>query len=280
MEITGHTATNVWISTLHQLITAGNVVYPRNLPCYEILGARTITPMRKPIVTIPDRGLGYRFMFAEAHWILTGDNRVKTIAPYSKVITQFSDNGITFFGAYGPKIVEQIPYVVHALAKDQHTRQAVINIWRENPPLTKDIPCTLSVQFLIRDGKLFCIDTMRSSDIWLGWPYDTFNFTMLSSYIILLLKDLYDINLDLGDLIMNFGSLHLYETNLIQALRCLEHESDRKFKYEALSPLGHFDKPKELLNHLQNVAEQRPEQLKSKWCHCIAEGKHNKKEKE
>lgn len=283
MIITGYTATNTWLQLIAHLLSSGIVVRPHGLACYETLGLQTRTQMHKPIVTVPYRQLGYRFMFAEAWWILTGKNDVESIKPFSNHISDFSDNGETFFGAYGPKVVEQLPHVIQSLVKDQQTRQAVINIWRENPPPTKDTPCTLSVQFFIRDNKLNCIDTMRSSDAWLGWPYDTFNFSMVSAYIVLALKQ-YGINLKLGELIMNIGSSHLYRTDEVSAERCLDYEkilqSPRKFRYPILEPLVEWENTNELIDHLENVAKQRPLALKSTWVHCVAEGKHNKVKEE
>lgn len=169
--------------------------------------------MTQPVMCVKERKLGYKFMAAEAAWILSGDNRVKTIEPYSKQIKDFSDDGVLFFGSYGPKIRDQLRYVVAQLAKDPDTRQAVINIWRENPPITKDVPCTISVQFLIRDGKLHVIDTMRSSDLWLGWPYDIFNFSMLARAVILYLRNTTGRRYELGNLYLNAGSAHIYSHN-------------------------------------------------------------------
>lgn len=135
-----------------------------------------------------------------------------TIQPFSRGIAAFSDDGVRFDGAYGPKVVDQLRYVIDSFRKDIYTRQAIIDIWRPNPRDSSDIPCTLSLQFLIRDGHLNTIATMRSSDIWLGWPYDVFNFTMITSYIALeLMKDLGIV--PLGYLYVRPGSLHLYESN-------------------------------------------------------------------
>lgn len=278
MEMYGATATNTWLMALEHTLSSGTPTMPRGLPCREILNAHTTTPMYKPIVTTPARHLGYRFMFAEAYWILTGDNRVSTIAPYSKSISQFSDNGKIFSGAYGPMVVEQVDYVVRALTKDLNTRQAIMTIWRPSPPPSKDIPCTVAVQFIVRDGYLHCIDTMRSSDVWLGWPYDTFNFSMLSAYIILCLYENTGIKLQLGNLHMNLGSLHLYEENVEQARLCITppYDAQRKFRYPFLDPITEFGTGGNLLRHLNAVAEQRAGDLKSTWVHCVAEGKHNK----
>ena len=72
-------------------------------------------------------------MAAEALWILSGDNKVETIAPYNKNIKQFSDDGIIFQGAYGPRIISQLDYVIESLRKDRESRQAVLTIWNPNP---------------------------------------------------------------------------------------------------------------------------------------------------
>lgn len=162
------------------------------------------------MVTMPERKLGKRFRYAEAWWILTGRNDVESIRRYSSTIANFSDDGDYFAGAYGPKVVDQLSYVSACLRKDIDTRQAVINIWRENLRDTKDVPCTLSLQFLVREGALHCIATMRSSDLWLGWPYDIFNFSMIARRV----NEIANLQVEPGYLAINHGSLHLYVENV------------------------------------------------------------------
>lgn len=196
-----------WLKTVEQCMRWGQIVAPRGKKIKELLGYQTSISMEFPILSIQERKLGYKFMAAEAAWILSGDNRVKTIAPYSKAISSFSDDGYFYHGAYGPMIRDQLHYVIDALNSDPDTRQAVLTIWRPNPRPSKDIPCTVSIQFLIRNGMLHVVDTMRSSDLWLGWPYDVFNFSMLARYVICHLKD----KPFLGLLLLQAGSMHIYE---------------------------------------------------------------------
>jgi thymidylate synthase len=202
-----------WRNLLNKIIDNGDIVAPRGKLTKELLGHVTKFDMARPVVVDEMRKLGYRFMCAEAAWILSGDNRVATIAPYSKVISRFSDDGVFFFGAYGPRIRDQVRHVVAALVNDPDTRQAVIEIWRPNPPITKDVPCTLTVQFMLRDGKLDCFVNMRSSDVWLGVPYDWFNFSMLTGYVCLLLRDKTGDAVRPGVMHFNAASQHLYEEN-------------------------------------------------------------------
>lgn len=173
---------SVWLEALRK-VRSGNAVSPRGKPTREILQHTLMIDMRRPILTIPERKLNYQFMAAEAFWILSGDNTVAGIAPYNKNISQFSDDGVIFAGAYGPKIHDQIQYVVNKLCEDLNTRQAGLTIWRQNPGPSKDIPCTVAIFFSVRQNKLNTHVFMRSNDIWLGTPYDVFNFSMLGHYV-------------------------------------------------------------------------------------------------
>lgn len=235
------TANVAWRDLLHRILTQGEIVQPRGKVTREVLGFSTSFAMSYPVVTLAQRKLGYRFLLAEAAWILSGDNRVETIAPYARDIVQFSDDGILFFGAYGPRIRSQLPHVLKSLVKDRDTRQAVLTIWRESPPDTRDVPCSVSVQWFIRNNRLHCIFTMRSSDAWLGAPYDWFNFTMLSVYVARLYTEKTGQELELGNLHFFAGSSHLYEPQWAETQAIVdERPEDRQVVFECprLQPWG------------------------------------------
>lgn len=228
-QTTEMNATESWYRDLEFVYDHGGRTVPRGQATRERIGYQSIIDMRYPVITDPIRELGYKFMFAEACWILSGSNDVETISKYSKDIANFSDDGVTFFGAYGPKIVEQFQYAANCLLSDPDSRQAIINIWRENPGPSKDIPCTLSVQFVIRDGMIHCIDNMRSSDLWLGHPYDIFNFSCLSAFLSIMLRKK-GMNLGLGTLTLNAGSKHIYSRNFDAVEQVLDqwHKSGKR----------------------------------------------------
>jgi len=189
---------------------------PRDLKISEKINHTWKVDMDDPIITLPERKLSYPFMFGEATWMLQGKNDVESVSKYVGGIKRFSDDGVTFFGAYGPKIITQTSYVVDTLIKDNDSRQAVISIWRENPRSSKDIPCTLTLQFFLREASdelwLHTIANMRSNDAWLGVPYDTFNFSAISFYIACCLG-FRGLKCKLGELTIQAGSRHIYETD-------------------------------------------------------------------
>ena len=219
-------ATYAWRNAMEEVLATGHEISPRGMKTMEALGYTSKVDMLKPIVLVPERGLGWKFMTAEAAWIMSGDNRVETIAPFSKKIPEFSDDGHFFHGAYGPAIVDQVSRVAMTIAEDLWTRQAVLTIWRQNPPETKDVPCTVSLQWTVRDHRLDCFATMRSSDLWLGWPYDVFNFTMITYGLRALLLKAHGIETKIGFLRLTAASQHLYERNWAAARKIVM--SDRE----------------------------------------------------
>jgi hypothetical protein len=93
----------------------------------------------------------------------------------------YMDDG-KFWGAYGPRTVDQFPIIANRLANDNDTRQAVITLWDPEYDAhggKKDHPCTTAFFFLVRDGKLNMKVVMRSMDLWWGWPYDAVQFSMV-----------------------------------------------------------------------------------------------------
>lgn len=252
---------NTWLELLKTIMDDGSEVSPRGMKTLELPQHTIKVNMRKPVLTVPSRKLNYKFMAAEAYWILSGDDKVENIAPYNSKIAQFSDNGKTFFGAYGPKIISQLTYVINKLIVDKDSRQAGLTIWRENPEETKDVPCTVAIFFNIRqvEGKdLLNVHVfMRSSDAWLGVPYDVFNFCMLGHFICGYLNALEgSVIVSPGTMYLTAASSHLYETNWSLVQDCLSNSSDMVDQPE--TPVCIFATPGVLMQWLKNLRETSP----------------------
>ena len=131
-----------------------------------------------------------------------------------------SDDGEHVNSNYGYLIkkyygFDQFNMCCQMLYDDQNSRQAIIHF---KPPVdfvaykSKDVPCTISQQFFIRDEKLHTIVTMRSNDIWNGVPYDIFFFTNNQIKLAMLL------NVSVGTYMHNSGSLHMYKRDYDKAI--------------------------------------------------------------
>jgi thymidylate synthase len=247
-----------WFHLINQILQFGTEVSPRGMRTKELPQRTIAVDMRFPLLTVPERRLSFQGAAAEAFWICNGDDTVDGIVPWLPRMRDFSDNGATFFGAYGPRIAQQLEYVVEKLRADPDTRQATLVTWRPNPQPTKDCPCTVAMDFKIRDGKLNMHVFMRSSDAWLGIPYDVFSFSMVAHmvccrlnfrgwtmakgdppkviepgalYLTAASSHLYEANWAAADEVMTLSlpvkavpaQFHLSEETLLLALRCLRN---------------------------------------------------------
>lgn len=237
VTIEAHNVTTAVLQAMQACLSkSAKHVSPRGKVTRERFPATiTITRPYDNICALPARNLNYSFMMAEWMWMMTGLNDASIITPFNKNLSMALDpDALIFNGAYGPPIAEQIEYVIRTLRNDELSRQAIINIWRNRPGSSKDIPCTLNFQFMIRDKKLHLIAHMRSNDVWLGLPYDLFNFTQIQAYVARVL------NMGIGTYTHFVGSLHLYEDNVEAATECVmsQPELDRKLSKHSISYLN------------------------------------------
>lgn len=156
-----------------------------------------------------NRKINVKLAAVEALQLISGTSDVELIrraAPtYDDVLL---DPQNVDYAAYGLRLRYQLEGVYQELKNNPESRRAVLAIWREEDLYHDgDRPCTLSLQFLIRNDALELHVTMRSQDVWLGTPYDAFMFTQIQrSYAAAL-------GVGVGKYVHHVGSLHIYESN-------------------------------------------------------------------
>lgn len=222
----------VWLDALRRVTRDGHVTAPRGKQVLEQLGFKVRFDALTALLVHPTRALNYRFAVAEWLWIVSGSDRLAPLVRYNSRMAEFSDDGETLRGAYGPRLLPQWRYVLEKLREDPDTRQAVAQIWTPSPAPSRDVPCTLSAQFLARGGRLHGLWRMRSSDLWLGLPYDAFSFARLTASVAGAL------NLRAGFVEIDAGSSHLYEEHWSHAAEVLERARDARSVF--LDPLPGF----------------------------------------
>jgi thymidylate synthase len=183
----------------------------------DVYGAvLTLTNPRARLSQSEGRGRLFSCL-GELTWYLSKKNDVDRIAHYIPKYSEYNEDGVVH-GGYGPRLfafdgIDQVDYVIETLRKRPDSRRAVIQIFDHSDVATKhlDVPCTCSLQFLVRAGELQLIVFMRSNDVWLGLPHDIFCFTMLQELIA------NAIGVPFGSYIHVAGSLHLYEKDSAKA---------------------------------------------------------------
>jgi thymidylate synthase len=241
------------------------VASPRGMEVREQLNGTYKVPMPAYIDFI-DRKMNHPFMFSEAEWVTSGSNLTSEVSKYMKGYKNFSDDGVTMNGAYGPKVVDQLSYIASSLEKDNASRQSYLNIWRERPGESKDIPCTVGMQFFIRDSTvevedgvleqkplLYMTSTMRSNDAVFGQSYDIFTFSMVAKSVQLLLRQR-GIDVGLGDLTVNAGSFHVYEKHYEEVEKWQDSEARDPRVGKLVEQLDQVETYEELVRKLGHLA--------------------------
>lgn len=216
---------------------------PRGMNVKEVLGCTfKIKDPRSRIPFVAPREFSTQYMIAELLWYLSGDNSTSWISNYSSFWKKISDDGSTANSAYGARIfcphdriaggkLTQWDYIKGELTSDPDSRRAVIHIrspW-DSIYAKLDVPCTLTLQFFIRDEKLHMISNMRSSDLILGIAYDIPAFTFFQEMLA------FELNVGLGEYIHMSNSLHIYERHFSMAKAILTPTAISQAKMQQIS---------------------------------------------
>ena len=181
----------------------------------EIINATTVlSDPTNNIMKNSLRNLPMKYAIGELLWYMSHNNKLREIQKYTKGWDRMSDDGVTVNSNYGWCIrdkygFDQWEWCKQELNNNPNSRRAVIHIKEPSDKDSKDVNCTVCLQFFIRDEKLYCTTYMRSNDIWLGYPYDVFQFTCMQILMSM------ELGIELGTYTHIAGSLHLYGRNYV-----------------------------------------------------------------
>lgn len=133
------------------------------------------------------------FHLMESLWMLGGRNDVEFVARYVERMRSFSDDGVTFHGAYGHRWRvhferDQLQSIIAALRANRDDRRQVLAMWDARADLGrdgKDLPCNLLATFQIgTDGRLDMVVSNRSNDmIWGAYGANAVHFSVLQEFV-------------------------------------------------------------------------------------------------
>ena len=215
MHIRAETIDDLLREVFDTILDQGERVVPRKGANKELFGV--VLELIEPLARVSRTETKGRLYSAlgELLWYLAGSDDLAFVQYYLGKDGYQSDDGKTVWGAYGPRLfrmrdgVNQIAQVKSILSNEKRapSRKAVIQLFNAEDISQDhaDVPCTCTLQFLVRKTGLDMFVSMRSNDAYKGLPHDVFAFTMLQE---ILARDL---GLPMGRYKHAAGSLHLYE---------------------------------------------------------------------
>lgn len=209
----------IWKDQLKVVSEHGHIVTRKRGDFKELVAHKfAIDDPRNRLIGDRTRNMNIFQCIGQFLWITQGNFNVTDIEYYQPDARKLSSNGITMIGAYGLRLfgihhLNQMKYLLELLSEGKHKRKAVASVYLpqfdQHNKENEEVPCTLNLQYLIRDDKVNAITYMRSQDAYKILPYDLFVFTMLQEYVTASLSNQYEV--ELGTYNHFSGSFHTYE---------------------------------------------------------------------
>ena len=254
------TPTDACINVYRDIQRNGTTSQPRGMEIRETLGYtfKITMPWQLP-VNIHDRKLNHGIGIIEALNLVGQTSTPEKLVDTAPVFERYIDTSV-LHGAYGPRIHGHLHDLVQQIERDNDTRQAVLTIYNSAQDLNRvknDIPCTIALQYFIRDNRLHAHTMMRSNDVYLGLPYDLYQFITMQAAIAA------HFDIEIGEYTHTAGSMHLYKQHYDQD----EHwrNLDTQQKPAVLYPHRHIAETSQRARQILNQQPVTNPSLHEQW---------------
>lgn len=204
----------LFLSIFGALKQNGNISSPRGLKVIECEDfSYFLTPYNR-FCNFKSRKLNIQYIKDEFKWYLKGDAHDLSIVKKAKMWGHLVNENGTINSNYGRYIFASGAFynVAHILIDDKDSRRASIiilnNVHIQSE--TKDVPCTYSLNFRIRNNKMNMSVCMRSQDAIFGMGNDAPAFSFIHEMMFIYLKETFK-DLEYGNYFHYCNSFHVYE---------------------------------------------------------------------
>lgn len=222
MHLRANTLDDLLDAAFRLLLKSKMRVSPTKGPTVEEQGVvLELTSPRARLSRAAEKGHVFSCL-GELFWYISCKQDLPSIQYYIPRYDDYAEADGTIWGAYGPRIFggerSQYEVIRDRLAIKPDTRKAVIQLFDKEDILAdhEDVPCTCTLQFLVRDGFLHLVVHMRSNDVFMGFPHDVFAFTMIQEILA------NHLGVKLGAYKHMVGSFHLYDRDREKVERYLD----------------------------------------------------------
>lgn len=181
-----------------------------------------------PLLTLRKQPL--KSPIAEQVWFIQGEKNTEFLRKYTKMWDPFMEADGTLAAAYGWRWRhhfgrDQLGKAIELLEKEPSSRHGVIVTWDPSDDgyggtPKKNVPCPYTYTINIIGGRLNMHNIIRSNDMVLGCPYDTFGFVLLQCMIAQRL------GLKPGVYTHSISNAHIYENHYEGAQEMIARKND------------------------------------------------------
>ena len=195
-----------------------------------VFGAQTRYDLQAGFPLVTTKKVHFKSVVYELLWFIRGDTNARWL----------QERGVTIWdewarpdGSLGPiygaqwrawkssdgRTIDQLQQVIDQIRSNPYSRRLLVSAWNAGELDRMALPpCHAMFQFFVQDGTLSCQLYQRSADLFLGVPFNTASYSLLTMMIA------HATGLKPGEFIHTFGDLHLYRNHLDQARLQLSRE--------------------------------------------------------
>ena len=231
-----------YLKLIDLIKTQGTKSKPTKGPCLSIFGY-TIVVQPEEVPLLQGREIYWKGLVGELKAFMADETTVEG----------FEKHGCPFWGSWANDDgsldvdyarllhnfngINQLGDLLYNLKKFPDSRKHIISLWDPSSK-AKQVPCVLSYQWNVENGKLNLVWTQRSADVMVGLASDMFSAWLLNQVIAV------SADLEPGTVTMNIGDAHIYEEHLAQVDEYVDNVwevTPRRVAYDLTGNLWDFN---------------------------------------
>ena len=207
-----------YIETLKTILDTGTTKSDRTgTGTISLFGLEIRHDLSKGFPLITTKKVHYKSVVHELIWLLSGSTN----------ISYLTDNGVRIWKEWSDEHgeigklypyqwrksgdIDQIKNLIEGLKNDPDSRRHIVSAWNVSELSEMALqPCHYSFQCYVDNGKLSLMFNMRSSDTFLGLPFNIASYALLTHMLAQVCE------LEVGELIWRGGDCHIYLNHIDQ----------------------------------------------------------------
>ena len=207
----------------------------------SIFGYQLRFDLRQGFPMLTTKKMPFDILLHELLWFVSGSSNIKYLQDHKiHYWDEFADKDLNLGPVYGVqwrrwksqdgREVDQLQWAIDQIKTNPHSKAILVSAW--NAAELEEMrlpPCHTMFQFDVSRGKLRMQLYQRSSDVFLGLPFNIAQYAMLLKMVAHLT------GLEARELIISIGNAHLYQNHLDQAKEQLRR---KPYKFPQLKITG------------------------------------------
>lgn len=192
----------------------------------SIFGYQMSFDMRHGFPLLTTKKMPFNLLMHEMLWFVSGDSNIKYLQDHNiHYWDDFADKDLNLGPVYGVQwrrwqdphsktgeTIDQLQWAIDQIRNNPNSKAIIVSAW--NPADLEEMrlpPCHTMFQFDVTKGKLSMQLYQRSSDVFLGLPFNIAQYSLLLHMVAKIT------GLEPRKLVVSIGNAHLYNNHLEQA---------------------------------------------------------------